>query len=194
MATVGLVMAALFAYDGFIGYPAKLQYAKAYESVASEVTSDVEQTKRWRELADSKGWPNDVPEKKASEIENDIQGQYWFGIGSLLIGLTALYFLLTWRRQWVEATDDGLVTSWGERVKFSDVSQLNKKKWDGKGIAKATYADGNKQRTFVFDDFKFEREPLGKILRNLEATLKPEQIVGGLSEAEKDKATAASSE
>ncbi len=180
-------MALWFAYDGLVTYPKKLEYAEAYEELKSEVSDDVERTKRWHVLADSRGWPRQVPEKSASTIRDDIQGQYFFGGLSLLLGIPALYFYFRSKNQWVELTDDGLTTSWGQSVRFSDVTLLNKKKWDAKGIARATYMEGGKQRTFVFDDFKFERQPLGKMLRGLETVLNPDQIVGGISEAERDR-------
>jgi hypothetical protein len=34
----------------------------------------------------------------------------------------------------------------------------------------------------VLDDFKFQREPIDEILRLVESTLKPDQIVGGSPE------------
>ncbi|MCA9183835.1 MAG: hypothetical protein KDA51_20375, partial [Planctomycetales bacterium] len=66
------------------------------------------------------------------------------------------------------------------------------KKWQRKGIAKATYTPvgGGSPGLFIFDDFKFEREPLGRMLRELEKQLLPEQIVGGPAEAEQESSTA----
>ena len=40
-----------------------------------------------------------------------------------------------------------------------------------------------KYRGRLPDDFKFDREPLGKMLRDLESQLRPEQIVGGPAES-----------
>lgn len=186
MAIAGFVMALWFAFDGLVTYPKKLEYAVAYEEIQAEVTNEVERIKRWRAFAESKGWPTKVPDKSAATIRNDIQGQYFFGVLCLVLGIPALIFYLRSRNQWVEGTEQGVNTSWGQQVNFADVTLLNKKKWDNKGIARAIYTEDGKQRSFVFDDFKFERQPLGQLLRRLEETLQPEQIVGGLSEAEKD--------
>lgn len=187
MAIAGFFMSAWFFFDGLVTYPRNLTYAEAFEEIQAEVTNEVERVKRWRALAESRGWPQSVPEKSSSTIENDISGQYIFGVLSFLLGAPALYFYLRSRHQWVESTDDGLKTSWGQTVRFSDVTQLNKKKWDAKGIARAYYNEGGQQRTFTFDDFKFERQPLGQILRQLESVLQPDLIVGGISEAERDR-------
>ncbi|MEO8271198.1 MAG: hypothetical protein ABI557_15860, partial [Aureliella sp.] len=117
---------------------------------------------------------------------SDIVGQYFWGGINLLVGLPALILWLRARGSWVESTESGLTTSWGQSLRFSDVKLLDKKRWQRKGIAKATYApaEGGPSKKFVFDDFKYEREPLGQILRDLEKHLLPEQIVGGPPEAE----------
>jgi hypothetical protein len=187
MAIAGFFMSAWFFFDGLVTYPKNLMYAEAYEEIQAQVDNKGEQAKLWAEKANSEGWPTAQPEKKAATLRNDINGQYIFGALSLLLGIPAIYFYLRSRNQWVESTDDGWTTSWGQTVRFADVKQLNKKKWDAKGIAKAQYNDAGKLRTFVFDDFKFERQPLGQIIRQLESVLQPEAIIGGLSEAEKER-------
>ena len=183
-------MAAWFAFDGLVEYPKKLEYIEALEEIKSETADRVEVQKKWEALSQSRGWPIDRPDqgegKSPDQIRSDIQWQFRMGIPSFLVGMAALYFYLKSRRQWVEETEGGLTTSWGQHVRFADVTQLNKKKWDKKGIARAYYSEGGKQRMFVFDDFKFDREPLGQILRKLEGVLQPDQIVGGISEAERD--------
>jgi hypothetical protein len=194
MACVGFFMALWFAFDGLVSYPKKLEYAEAYEQLQKDVQGDAERARKWQEFAESRSWPREVPNKSADQIRSDIQGQYLFGAISLLLGIPALYFYLKSRSQWVEETDDGLVTSWGQQVRFSDVTLLNKKKWDAKGIARVNYSSNGKKGTFVFDDFKFERKPLGQILRKLENVLQPEQIVGGISEAERDRKKNAANE
>lgn len=186
MAIAGLFMSGWFAFDGLVTYPKRLSYAQAFEKIKSEATGQVEVAKRWQELAGTNKWPSEQPEKTSAAIRNDIYGQYIFGVLSLFLGVPAAWFYFKSRRRWVEATDDGLKTSWGQHVRFADVTLLNKKRWESKGIARAFYTQGGKKQVFVFDDFKYDREPLGQLLRKLEAVLQPEQIVGGISEAERD--------
>ena len=113
-------------------------------------------------------------------------GQFVFGGLSLLLGIPALFFYVRSRNRWIEGNDLGIKTSWGQELRYADVSELNKKRWENKGIARAYYTQGGSRCTFVFDDFKYEREPIGQMLRQLESRLRPEQIVGGISEAERD--------
>ncbi len=188
LSAICLLMAAWFGYDGLIGYPSTLPAAEAYDELRD--LDSAKRVERWKEVAAEKGLSPAVPKKTAAEIRSDITGQYIWGGLNLLVGLPALILLIRSYGKWVEPTADGLTTSWGESLRFADVTQLDKTKWARKGIAKATYCQpGGGQRVFVFDDFKYEREPLGKMLAELEAILPPEQIVGEKSPPALDSST-----
>ncbi|GAB5406016.1 MAG: hypothetical protein Aurels2KO_42470 [Aureliella sp.] len=180
LAAVCLGMCAWFAYDGFVAYPAKLVVAQAFEEVADLSGPELED--RWNEITSEKGWKSKRPEKKAEEIRSDITEQYFWAALTFALGVPALVLLFRSRGSWVQRTESGLETSWGQTVHFADVQSLNKRRWEKKGIARAAYTDGEATRYFTFDDFKFEREPLGQILRDLEETLTDEQVTGGLKE------------
>ncbi len=186
LAGVCLLMAAWFGYDGLVGYPAQLPAAEAYDQLRE--LDSAERAERWKQVATEKNLPRQTPKKTAEQLRSDIVGQYFWGGINLLVGLPALFLWLRSRGAWVESTEDGLTTSWGQTVRFRDVTLLDKKKWQRKGIAKATYtaAEGATPGVFIFDDFKFEREPLGHMLRDLEKQLRPEQIIGGPAEAEQE--------
>ena len=174
----GFLFAALFfAYDGFIGYPNKKVISERYQEIAEMEAS--ERQKAWRQITEENNWSRSVPDKSPEEIADDIRGQYFYGIISLLIALPPAILYFRTRGSWVERTEEGLTSSWGQKLDYSKVLKLDKKKWANKGIAVASYQDGAVTRRFVFDDFKYEREPLGQMLRELEQVLKPEQIVGG---------------
>lgn len=182
LATFCLLLSLWFAYDGLIGYPKKLPMAAAYDEIRDLETE--ERIARWKQLAADNDWPSSAPEKTAEDIEDDIIGQYFWAAINLAIGLPALVLFLRSRNSWVESTESGLTTSWGQTVDFTAVTQLDKKRWANKGIAKASYQEQGQTKVFVFDDFKFEREPLGKMLRSLEDILEREKIVGGPTELE----------
>jgi hypothetical protein len=166
-----------FFYDGLIGYPKKLEYAKAYDPLR-ELDAE-ERNERWQAITKEKGWPNNIPEKTAAEVADSITGQYVWGTLAFIVAMVALIYYLGARGSWVERTETGITTSWGQTMNFSDVITLNKKQWENKGKAKVTYRDNTLTRVFLFDDFKFDRPPIGRMLRSLEQTLEPGQIVGG---------------
>ncbi|RMF40197.1 MAG: hypothetical protein D6753_12175 [Planctomycetota bacterium] len=182
MAAVGILFSLWFLYDGLIGYPRHLPAARAYDELRDLDTE--QRLTRWEEIAQQNGWPRRPPEKTAEEIESDIVGQYFWATLFAILGIPALYLLIVNRGRWIEETEQGLRTSWGQEVPFDKVKRLDKRRWAKKGIAKAYYDSPSGEQVFVFDDFKYDREKTDALLRRLESVLSPDQIVGGPPEAE----------
>lgn len=179
MSAIGLGWAGWCIYDGAIAYPKKYELASAYQAFSK--MEKVERDDAWKKLAREKGWAITAP-KTAEEIRGSILQQYVMAGLGLLIGIPALCYYISSRGAWVERTENGLATSWGQTVDFSTVEKLNKRKWRHKGIARCEYRDGGTRRVFVFDDFKYDRKPLGRILVELESVLRDDQIVEGQRE------------
>jgi hypothetical protein len=197
MAAVGLGWASWCAWDGFVAYPKKLEHRIQFDQLKGPNGEELEleaRKDRWKALAAEKGWPKNYPAKKPEEIRGDITLQYLMGAIGLVIGVPALLSYFLSRGSWVEGNSQGLKTSWGQSLNYTDVTRLNKLRWARKGIARAEYTADGRQQVFVFDDFKFERVPLGQMLRDLEAVLKRDQIVGGPTEAEAEAARVADKE
>ncbi len=184
MALVCLGGAAWFGYDGFIGYPAKLPAAEAYEEL-TKIEDPVKRETDWTRLVEQNGW--ETPSKTSEKIRAEIQGQFVYMVVGLLAGIPAVLYFFSCRGSWIESTEAGLTTSWGQDVDFEKVTELDKRKWAKKGIAKAHYDDNGQKKVFVFDDFKYQRDELGEILRSLESMLDRELITGGLTEEETDR-------
>jgi hypothetical protein len=182
MAGTGLFMAAWFAYDGLVGYPKEMVRAQAYEVIERDSKDLRQRVERWQEMAKSKSWATSTPEKKAAEIKNDILGQYIFGFLSLCLAVPALYLYIKSKDRWIESTATGLKSSWGQELHYADVTELHKHRWERKGIAKAHYQVNGQPNVFVFDDFKYERKPLGQMLQDLERVIPHDKIIGGSPE------------
>jgi hypothetical protein len=90
------------------------------------------------------------------------------------------------RGRWIESTPSGITSSWGQSLDFDQVESLDKRKWRSKGIAKVTYRDNGRKRRFILDDYKFDRQATGQILRELESTIDAKMITGGPPEAPPD--------
>ena len=41
------------------------------------------------------------------------------------------------RGRWIESSDSGLTSSWGQSVDFDKIKSLDKRKWRNKGIARS---------------------------------------------------------
>ncbi len=173
-----LGMAGWFLYDGAVSYPKQFDRARKYEELLKDSRID-----EWPNVAAENGWPTDKPKN-----EVDSQVQYIFAGILGILGLWCLLIVGLARGRWIEGTKSGITTSWGQSLNFDDVISLDKKQWRKKGIAKVVYQDGSRTRRFVIDDYKFDRESTGEILKNLEARLSPEQITGGPPEGAEDPA------
>jgi hypothetical protein len=178
IALVGIGFALWFLYDGAIAWPRQRERGLAYkELMDNEELTGEERTRRWHEITNQKGWPLEYPGEPKTEDEITMQF-----IMATLSGLVGLWFLSLWLRsrgRWIEATETGITTSRGENVPFSDIEQLNKRKWRNKGIAKATYMQNGRRRTLLIDDFLYERKPTDEILSLVESRIGANKIVGG---------------
>ncbi len=164
-----------FLYDGYVTYPYKRMVAQEYARFKEE--SRVEQ---WGEYARAKGWPDGTHgDPGYNHSDSDIFTQKLIGYGLLPLGVLFCYSLASSFRKWIKLENDGIATSWGQRMPFDSVKQLNKSRWKTKGIAVAHYDDGSKTKKLVLDDFKYTRNLIGDMLFAVESHLAPEQIVGG---------------
>lgn len=196
IATVCLGWAGYCAFDLTMKYPKELEYAKVYYDELGGVQTEEDQT-RWKEIVQQKNWPSKItrePPRKEKAVKNSINYNYMMGIGSLVFAIPAIFLWVTSRGTWIEETSSGLKTSWRQEVDYSKVDLIDKKKWEKKGIARVEYTEDGKKRFFIFDDFKYDRAILGKMLRRLEDTLSADQIVGGPSEAESQEQKSGSDE
>ena len=160
-------------YDGMYGYPAKQERALTYQAL--------EDKGDWDEIVEERGWPPGHPgkPKPEGEFEASITVQFVQAAVATLIAVPLLLVPIRSRGRWIESDGRGISTSWGERIDYDRITNLDKKKWK-KGIAKVRYEDsGGRRRTFVLDDYKFQRHPTDAILYELESNIDPEKITGG---------------
>lgn len=166
-------------YDGFIGYPQAQARAVAYRELLEK-----NRERDWDALAAENGWSLKIPPdpKESEEYETSIKMQFAMAGLFALIGLPVLFNALSSYGKWIEATDAGITSSWGEGFNYDQILQVDKKKWDKKGIAKVSYQDGDSVRKFVIDDFKFQRPTMDRILYELEQRIDPDKIINGQPE------------
>jgi hypothetical protein len=166
-------------YDGFIGYPNQRDRGLAYQQLEKELEGGdpIVFRDRWEELARLNNWPTTFPGEPKSEA--DIMLQFVMAAGSGAIGLWLLWGVWRARGQWIEQTDSGLTSSWGQKLDYDQILAVDKRKWRNKGIAKIRYQDGTRKRRFVLDNFKFDRDTTDRILYDLESRIGHDKITGG---------------
>ncbi|MGI9518481.1 MAG: hypothetical protein ACR2NP_15605 [Pirellulaceae bacterium] len=169
-----------FFYDAVVGYPSELERANVYWTPSDDPGKKYDPMVRdeWRTVVAENGWPTASP-RKPDKLKNAIQGQYFYGG---FCAVLAIPCLLKWglaKGSWVEGTESGLTTSWGPALQCKEITSIDKTKWENKGITRIHYQQDGNDKTFKFDDFKFQREPMGDILEMIEKSLSDDQITGG---------------
>lgn len=176
-------------YDGLVAYPTQRERAEAYNAFKEE-HPDVGQKDlfdMWKETVAEKGWDPGVAGREQTpygppKSDIDINGQFYMGGFTALLGLIFLGRVFLNRGCWIEADDEGLRSSENREVKFDQVTALDKKKWANKGIAKLQYeVDGRKDK-IVLDDCNYDRETTNEILRHVEAKIGHGKIINGKPE------------
>jgi hypothetical protein len=168
-------------YDGLVAYPKKLTQAEAYQALPDDGRQDA-----WRELAAEKGWPTLTPSKSPEEIRHDIGSQFMMAVLCGLLGIPALMMFMSGQGTWLEGDATVIRNSKGQEVPVDAITQIDKRKWEAKGIAKLYYQVDGKTKKFVMDDFKYQREPMGQLMRYAEAQLSEEDVIGDDLERDKD--------
>lgn len=171
-------------YDALVAYPRELVRSEAYWTASPDTPGEYIAMERepWRTLVREKGWSTDPPEKPGTMAQKIVSQYFYAGI-CLLVGIPLLLKWVLARGSWLEADEEQLTTSWGPAFRFDQVREIDKTRWEKKGITRVRYDVDGQLRTFSLDDFKFLREPLGRILFSLEQTLSDAQITGGPREA-----------
>jgi hypothetical protein len=82
--------------------------------------------------------------------------------------------------RWIACAETGLTTSKGQTVPYAGITKIEKERWKTKGIVIVRYKNKDQREgRIVLDDWKYEAQATKNILLEIEAQLKPEQIVGG---------------
>lgn len=201
-------------YDGYINYPDQQVRGMAFFELAEEKLTDEEKTEAsegshgpgetyqhivenlaekselaaaWEELAVENGWDVEPPAKLRTN--GDIVSQYIMATIAVIAGVWML--LTVWRAngRWIELADDVVQTSWGQSFPVVSITQIDKRQWRDKGIAKVRYTHDGKSGKFVVDDYKYHRQKTDEILRRIEAIAGVDKITGGPPEEEPEAAT-----
>jgi hypothetical protein len=181
---IGFALWSLF--DGAIEYPHRREQAfeqfraeyKSFDDSKNEQSMSLDEfesqaTEVSRERWESFAHELDIPTRA------DVVMQYTQFVVAGAIGIWLISLPLRARGRWIELTDTGITSSWGQTFHFDDVANVEKRQWRNKGIAKVTYLDNGRKRKFVIDDYKFDRHKTDEILYELEQRIDPEKITGG---------------
>jgi hypothetical protein len=136
----------------------------------------------WDTEANSRQWPHEYPGEPKNKYA--IDQQFYMAAGIVPFGLLFLFQWIRKRGRWVEGDDEGLRNSSGTLFSYGQIAEIDKKRWDKKGIAKVRYEQDGAQKTFVLDDCNYDYQPVRELVRLVESKIDREKIVGGDPEPE----------
>ncbi len=201
MGMMALMLAAFglyFIYDGKVGYPKVNGIADKKTWFEDVVLKSFDEAKAagkldaWVADAKAKGWPigresepprwvsyaakNGWPEKPHRYTDKEIADQFWWGGGTLLVGLAVGLVILLNKNKVLRGEVDHLITPDGKKVFYADAYRVDKRLWDNKGLAYVWHrpAPGGKETRAVIDDLKYAGAD--KVLNGLLARFKGELI------------------
>ncbi|HEX8294826.1 MAG TPA: hypothetical protein VF593_00875 [Chthoniobacteraceae bacterium] len=169
-----------FFYDGKFAWPKSNERWLAHDQFKKE-----NRMAEWPSYAQSRGWEAKPPEKYHDR--DALFMQLLLGTLAALGGAAMLIYWLIQKERMFRTDAEAVYTPAGHRVPFSAVTGLGLKKWESKGYAKVRYSADGRQREFLLDDYKYDRDQTHLILKEIEAHLlartstpdAPENAVGG---------------
>lgn len=87
----------------------------------------------WASYTDKRGWSSSIP-KKSYDV-GKVQEQLYFGIGSGVLLLVTIFFLVRTSRRSMKVDGDSYYAPGGEVVSFDTIRRIDIRKWKTKGIA-----------------------------------------------------------
>lgn len=186
-----------FLYDGSFGYPKANGIADKKTWFDEVVLKSFDEAKAagkleaWTESAKSQGWPtgrdtepprwisyaakNGWPEKPHRYTKEEIEGQFYWGGGTLLVGMFVAVLMVLNRNKVLRAEADHFITPEGKKVFFADAFRIDKRQWDTKALAYVWHKpESGAAVKAVIDDLKYGGA--GLILDRLMANFKGELI------------------
>ena len=181
LALMFLGMGLYFFYDGKIGYAKDNEIVARKEWFEKEVLKEYDDarlqgeefTQAWIKMARERRWivspnlneprwndyaaPFGWPEKPKKHSEEEIEQQFYWGAAMILGAAIAGILVLFNRNKVLIGHADHMIMPNGIHVRFADVTRVDKRKWDVKGLAYVQYRTGEQgsTRQVTIDDLKY---------------------------------------
>lgn len=154
---------------------------EVYQRVVDLMADEEALAAAWEAKAAENDWAAEPPEKLRTD--GDIVGQYIMAGIAVIAGVWMLTTVWLASGRWIELADDVVNTSWGQSFPVASVTQIDKRQWRDKGIARVRYKHDGRAGKFVVDDYKYHRKTTDEILRRIEQMATGAEITGGPPEA-----------
>jgi hypothetical protein len=148
-----------FFYDGYIAWPAEAERYQTFTRLADELIAeekavgpkDPAVTRAWERYAEKNDLKTKVPKDRTP---SDLAGQRIIGQVFFAGWLIFTIWVLLQHRLSVRAEGEIVTGTDGRQVHLDAILEIDRRKWNSKGIAYAIYDDAGKRRWLTLDDHK----------------------------------------
>jgi len=219
MVTLFTAFALWFLYDGAIKWPKDNEIKAIYDDFVDGMLPEFDKATgeegksidEWKVIADGQGWTGFLKEsgepkkwstyaaengwaekKPKGHPPHDIKGQFKWSAGCGVLALGLLVYLLANLKKSIRSDSESYTTDKGEKILFSDITEVDKRKWDNKGLAYLRYKGESGSGRVPIDDLKYDgaAKILDRVLENFEGDL----IESVVEEEDDDKESSDSAE
>ena len=149
-----------FLYDGYIAWPSEQARYEQLVTITSDIVpegtkltdKDPAVTRAWEVYAAKNNLKAKLPKHRSP---GDLSGQRITGGVFLFFGLSFVSWVLLQHRKSVRVDGDIITGAGGETVHLDSIVEIDRHKWENKGIAYAIYEKDGKSRRLCLDDHKF---------------------------------------
>ncbi|MEY4487853.1 MAG: hypothetical protein RIQ79_361 [Verrucomicrobiota bacterium] len=149
-----------FLSDGYLMWPAEEKRFVVFKALAEQKIAAGQATTEkdpaviiaWEAKANAEGWKVKVPKHRS---DGDLLGQRIPGYVFIIAAFTFALWVVWNHRRSVRAEGEWITGASGERVNFEWIVEMDRRKWENKGIAYAIYEQDGNRRRLTLDDHKF---------------------------------------
>lgn len=141
-------------------YPSDTDFEEKWPEILIKI-GDSNSSELWKEYSKEKGWPQQIDPDEDGKSKRKINEQIWAASACFILTTLTLFFLIRTKGRVMKVDDEGYYPPGGVLIRFSDITKLDKRKWETKGLATLTYRAGEEKRKakidgMVYGQFKEE--------------------------------------
>ena len=154
----------------------------------------------WKIYSGERGWPQTVNLEEDPKPAYKIKEQLYASIVCFCLAAVAIFFLIRTKRRSMSVDSKAYYAPGGAKIPFSEMMEIDKRKWETKGLATIKYKDssGKEQKAkvdgMVYGQFKEEEgAPAEALFQKILANFDGELIELVVEDEEEDEAENAES-
>jgi hypothetical protein len=149
-----IMAAMLFGFAGWSIYDATVAYPAHNERVAQfQEHKEAGRISEWPAYAKERGWSDEDPGDAKSDLS--IQTQWYQAALTSALGLFAIVMVLRAMSTRLAAEEEVLIGPKGQRVPYEQITEIDKQRWDSKGIAIVHYGSEGQKGSVKIDDWVY---------------------------------------